>query len=191
MGAFGIFAIVLTGIYIVYYAVIIIFDLYGKKAKAASGAVDIPVDDILDDDEQEEYARVIEHEDGTFDVVHDAGNEDADVQDGDVEEEYSAGLDNDEVVAGDIPSAEDEPAADGNSDSNDGAGNEPEEENEDEEEEKDNGIDFEEARRHAEAEMTPTSPQFGLGYDAATYRIVMGQPINQPTKILRKVVAVK
>ena len=160
MGAFGIFAIVLTGVYIVYYAVIIIFDLYGKKAKA-------------------------------FDVVHDAGNEDADVQDGDVEEEYSAGLDNDEVVAGDIPSAEDETAADGNSDSNDGAGNEPEEENEDEEEEKDNGIDFEEARRHAEAEMTPTSPQFGLGYDAATYRIVMGQPINQPTKILRKVVAVK
>ena len=34
MGAFGIFVFVLTGIYIVYYSVMICMDLFGKKAKS-------------------------------------------------------------------------------------------------------------------------------------------------------------
>ncbi len=189
MGAFGIFAIVLTGIYIVYYAVMIIFDIYGKKAKAGAGSEDIAVGDILnDEEEEEEFTRVVEHEDGTFDVIRPgSGDDEDDNHDGDGSDgDYDGGMEGDDIPDSDIPSEVEGADTTGSFDNID-----DEEDNDEEYEGHTVTDDFEEARRKAEAEMTPTSPRFAVGYDSATYRVVMGQPINQPTKILRKVVTVK
>ena len=68
MGAFGIFAVVLTAIYVVYYAVMIFLDLHAKpKDESASSAESFDVGDM-----GFEESKVVEETDGGFRVGRDS-----------------------------------------------------------------------------------------------------------------------
>ena len=63
MSAFGIWAIILTGIYLIYYPVVIALDLFGKKGQKKEGVevFDTGTGDdatVMEDDEEEAPAKV-------------------------------------------------------------------------------------------------------------------------------------
>ena len=70
MSAFGIWAIILTGIYLIYYPVVIFLDLFGKKGQKKdgieifdTGAGDAPAS--VEDDEEEAPTTVVMEEEET------------------------------------------------------------------------------------------------------------------------------
>lgn len=59
MSVFTIYAIVLTGIYIIYYPVTIMMDLFGKKGQKKDGVEVFNTGDMTVDDEEEETGTVV------------------------------------------------------------------------------------------------------------------------------------
>ena len=190
MGAFTIYFFVLTGIYLVYYCVIVLMDLFGKKGKKDGGMETIAVTDAADDDD-EQYQVVSEGRNGEFTISRpDDGNDDGDDDDRQqyIAEEEAAGYDA-EPSEGEV--ADDTVDEYGNAvipdEEQEGAGVRSGSVVDDDE---DYEQLFEESKAAAEEAATPVRPNYQYGYDLATARVALGQPMSQKSKILRSVVTI-
>ena len=184
MGAFTIYFFVLTGIYLVYYCAIILMDLFGKKGKTeAAGMETIAVAEGSDDDD-EQYQVVTEGENGEFTISRPVAEENDDDYKPQVtdEEEPTDNLEEEEGTG------ETEEYADADNEvpedfayTREGAAIDGDEE-----------FDqmFEECKAAAEEAATPIRPSYQFGYDSATARVALNQPMNQKSKILRSVVTI-
>lgn len=67
MGAFGIFFLCLTFFYLLYYAAMILMDIYGKKARQVDGVEDFKVGGGAGTAENPD--QVLEREEGGYDII--------------------------------------------------------------------------------------------------------------------------
>ena len=67
MGAFGIFFLCLTFLYLLYYAAMILMDIYGKKARQVDGVEEFKVGGGAGTAENPE--QVLEREEGGYDII--------------------------------------------------------------------------------------------------------------------------
>ena len=187
MGAFTIYFFVLTGIYLVYYSIIVLMDLFGKKGKKDA---DMETIAVTDDDEEEQYQVVTEGKKGQFTIsgptVEDTEqeNEDQETIDEEISNFSDSKPEGEDIEAEDVAENYD---ADGETVPDD---YDPARSGFVVDDDDDFSQFFEDAKSAVEDAATPVRPSYNLGYDLAAARVALNQPINKKSKILRSVVSI-
>lgn len=175
MSAFTIYFIVLTAAYLIYYAVIILRDLYGTKGKKS-------VDDMeqfdTDDSSPESEIHVTETEDGDFDIHRGderfmpPGSNSAAQSD-----DLSDGI-------GDTPPSD--VPKDDSSDESATVVNESDYESPEDSEVHD---EMYRLAKDAQEHLDDVPVKYQHMYNELAYSVAMAQPLNESTKIIKKILS--
>lgn len=164
MSAFAIYAFVITGLYIVYMAVVIMMDLFGKKGQKKDGAEVFNNDDMGGDNDEEQSTVVDESDEGY--VIHQPGEQHDDDNGGSPVVEHE----NDDVAQEEQPvneNLDDEAILD---------------------QESQESQAFYERVKAVQAKMDPVTPTYQDEYSSSEFAVLMAQPLSNKSKILRSLV---
>ena len=169
MSTFAIYAFVVTGLYIVYMAVAILMDLFGKKGqKKDSSEVFNNAD--MEGDADEEHSTIVDETDGGY-AIHHEDEEPPVPADDEVPEHEEVADDED----GDGTVQEEQPV-----DTN------PDDEDLLEEESLESQAAYE-SLKAVQEKMDSVEPFYQEELRSEEYAFMMAQPISQPSRILRQI----
>lgn len=168
MGVFTIYAIVVTGLFLLYMTVTIALDLYGKKDKKKDETEVFNTSDGGSD--EEETAHVVNETDGGYSI----GSDEEAVEGVDSEAEGDAGEDPDDGEA-----AQEEQYVDSDPDDEDLLMQESEE-----------SQAAYESLKEVQQQMDSAAPVYQHQYSGDDFAFTMAQPMNQGSKILRQIVKI-
>ena len=173
MSAFGIFAIVLTSVYVVYFGVMLAYDQYGVKGQKKD---DVEVFDRPAEDFHDRSRHVRENGDGSFTVTDESPEEESPVGDGLFDAPPDDSYQDDDNI--DITSGDDDGVVDDDDvvmpgDSDDGD---------------DNSVYN--RLKQIQEELPAIVPSYEEEYDSAGMYVVMSQPLEVQTHIRRELLRI-
>ena len=172
MSAFGIFAIVLTSVYVVYFGVMLAYDQYGVKGQKKN---DVEVFDRPAEDFHDRSRHVRENGDGSFTVAEESPEVESPVGDGLFDAPPVDSYQDDDNI--DITSGDDDGVVDNDvfmpGDSDDGD---------------DNSVYN--RLKHIQEERPSIVPSYEEEYDSAGMYVVMSQPLEVQTHIRRELLRI-
>lgn len=168
MSAFAIYALVVTGLYLVYLAVVIPMDLFGKKSQTKDSAEEFNNSDLSGGDDSEGGTLVDETPDGystrSASDADDGVSPDADDDTSD-DEHFDDEVDQKEELVVDSP--DDEELLNQESEESQAAY---------------------ESLKAVQEQMDPVSPYYQDEYRSEDFAVMMAQPMSQKSRILRSFV---
>ncbi len=170
MSTYAIYAFVVTGLYIVYMAIAIMMDLFGKKGQKKDNSEFFNNSDI-GDDVQEEQSTVVDETDDGYAVHHPGDYPEIPTDD---EQEEMQMVDPDEDP--DTVDQSEQPV-----DAN------PDDEDLLEQESKESMAEYE-SLKAVQANMDTVQPFYQEEYNSNEFAVIMAQPIDSQSHILRKIV---
>ena len=168
MSAFGIYVIVLTVIYVIYFGVMLAYDQYGVKGQKKNEVEEF---DSPDDDHKPSSRKVRENGDGTYSMT-DSAEEEEEHDQQEVDDDGQGGIYDDKPeddTTGETPEDEAPPVTD------------------EEEEDDDESFAVYERIKQTQEEMMTIYPEFDEQYDAAEFSVVMNQPMEVHSRVDRTI----
>ena len=169
MGVFTIYAIVVTGLFLLYMTVTIALDLYGKKAQKKD---ETEIFNTSEDGDEEEAAHIVNETDGGYSI----GQDDVEVPDFESQEDDNGGY-QDDGDDGDIEQEEQE--VDDN----------PDDDTLLQEESMSSQAQYE-SLKEVQNRMEAAVPVYQHQYGSDDFAFMMAQPMNKETRILRTILKV-
>ncbi len=170
MSAFAIYAFVVTGLYIVYVAVAILMDLFGKKGQKKDSTEEFNNSDMSGGDDDGEGGTLVDETPDGY-STRDANEVDGDLHVVETDEE-SVTVDDEEV------SQEEQVVVDS-----------PDDEELLSQESQESQVAYE-SLKAVQEQMDPVSPYYQDEYRSTDFAAMMAQPMSQKSRILRSYVTI-